>query len=173
MRAELGGPGAGEGFQGTLRCAVDRTCGDSEASDPGAEVDDPASARVGHRGDHRGGEKERRLDVDREDSVERLLFGCERAVGWVYACVVDQDGDGSERRGGIGGELGRRRGGPVEIGGHERRTPAGGLNEIHDVGPACGISAGHDHACSLGGHRDCDAFADVAGRSGYQGDLAL
>src|SRR5258708_5797302 len=87
--AELGSPGAGEGFESALRCAVDSGSRDSEASDPGAEVDDDASASFDHCGDHGGGEEERGLDVDREDSVEGVLLGCERAVGWVDACVVD------------------------------------------------------------------------------------
>jgi len=123
LRAELGSPGAGEGFEGTLRCSVDSTCGDSEASDPGAEVDDDASASFDHCGDHGGGEKERRLDVDREDPVESVLMGCEGAVGWVDTCVVDEDGDGSEGCSRIGGELRRPRGGPVEVGSHEGGMP--------------------------------------------------
>jgi hypothetical protein len=66
---------------------------------------DHACAGFDHCGDHGGCEKERRLDVDREDLVERVLLGCERAVGWVDAGVVDEDGDGSEGFSRIGGKL--------------------------------------------------------------------
>jgi len=55
LRTELGRPGTGECFEGALRCTVDSTCGDSEASDPGAEVDDDASASFDHSGDQGGG----------------------------------------------------------------------------------------------------------------------
>src|SRR5260370_38335326 len=51
--------------------------------------------------------------------------------------------------------------------------PPGGLDGIHHISPSCGISAGHYHACSLGGHGDRDPSPDVAGRSCYQGDLTL
>jgi hypothetical protein len=131
------------------------------------------SAGFDHPGDQGGGEKEWRLDVDREDSVEGFLVGCERAVGWVDACVVDQDGDGSERCSRIGSELRGPCRGPFEVGSHEGGMPAGGFDEVHHVSPAGRISAGHDHARSLPGHGDGHPSADVAGRSGYQGDLAL
>jgi len=80
----------------------------------------PASTIPGTKA---AGEKERRLDVDREDPVESVLMGCERAVGWVDACVVDEDGDGSEGCSRIDGELRRPRGGTVEVGSHEGRMP--------------------------------------------------
>ena len=93
LRPEFGSPRLGEQLDRRPRRAVGSHAWLAVARDHRGDVDDRAAAAGGDLRGERGDEKERRLDVDLEQTVERRLVGVNRRSEGGKAGTVDQDID--------------------------------------------------------------------------------
>src|SRR5262249_784279 len=148
---ELGSPAAGELFDHRLAGAIENPDGQAHGGDPGADVDDRATAALGHRRGELGHEVEGGADVDGDDPIEGFIVSLGGGWSRVGPGVVDQDVDAATE--GLGGVVGQSPGGGRcwrgELGGDERGAAPGCGDFLDDAGPAPRVAAGHRYSGAL------------------------